>query len=387
MTDLPAPRGEPAERTPRDREELGWIKVWYLDGLAGVGVEKWRTPVRRFPFRVGRQVDLDMVLPFHRISKQHAMFFQRGGGLWLRDLRSTNGTFVNGRRLQSDAEVSDGDLIHFADREFRLIASSQPRSSQATQEISPEELARSLEVVAQARNFHELLASERLKAIFQPLVRLDNHGILGYELLGRGQLESAEALPEELFMLAETLGLEAELSRAFRVRGMEDAELLPGDPALFFNTHPAELGSGGDLLESLGQLRSHFPSRRLVLEIHEAALTDVITLKELSTSLQALDIGVAFDDFGTGQARLLELIDIAPQYVKFDRTWIRDLHRASGRRRDLVSTLVRMVTDMGVATVAEGIEVEAEAEACRAMGFEFAQGYLFGRPAPAAVFA
>ena len=86
------------------------------------------------------------------------------------------------------------------------------------------------------------------------------------------------------------------------------------------------------------------------------------------------------------RARLLELTDVSPQFVKFDRAWVKELHRATRRRLEMVETLTSLVTNMGIATIAEGIECEEEAEACIKSGFQYAQGYHFGRPSPANVF-
>ena len=71
-----------------------------------------------------------------------------------------------------------------------------------------------------------------------------------------------------------------------------------------------------------------------------------------------------------------------PDYLKFDIHMIRDLHLASPTQRQLVKTLVSMVRDFRISASAEGIECREELEVCKEIGFEFAQGYLFGRPTP-----
>ncbi len=156
---------------------------------------------------------------------------------------------------------------------------------------------------------------------------------------------------------------------------------------MFVNTHPAELEDTAGLLASLEQLRSRHPSSELVLEIHEEAVAKPSALQALRSSLEDLGIGLAFDDFGTGQPRLLELIDVSPRYVKFDRTWVEDLHRTSRNRREKLETLISLLKQWGVATIAEGVETAEEAKACADVGFELAQGYYLGRPAPPASFA
>ena len=90
---------------------------------------------------------------------------------------------------------------------------------------------------------------------------------------------------------------------------------------------------------------------------------------------------LAFDDFGAGQARLCELAEVRPDYLKFDREMIRDIH-ISPQRQQMLAHLVQLVIELGVTPLAEGIETAEEGETCRQMGFRLAQGFYYGRPAP-----
>ncbi len=357
--------------------------TWCLEGYVDENREVWRTMVYKVPFQVGRRADSDLVLPFGRVSHKHAELFQHQDSLWLRDMGSTNGTFLNGKRVIETCQLKDGDVVHFADHEFRLVSFSLLQPPSATQTIRLDDFQLPSRNFDRARELREMLESGGTRAVFQPLVRLTDGEIMGYEVLGRGSLSGIETPPTELFFLAEAHGLELELSEAFRNQGVEESSRLPGKPAIFVNSHPSELAQSDTLLASLASLRKKYPTCFLILEIHESAIADLTALQTLRQQLEELDIGIAFDDFGTGQARLLELTDVSPQYVKFDRIWIKDLHLASRRRLDMVATLASMVRKMGIQTIAEGIESQEEADACSKLGFEYAQGYHFGRPVPA----
>ena len=91
-------------------------------------------------------------------------------------------------------------------------------------------------------------------------------------------------------------------------------------------------------------------------------------------------MGLAYDDFGAGQARLLELAEAPPHYLKFDRKFVTNIDQAPSSRRRLLASLVAAARELLVKTVAEGVETEAEAEVCSKLGFTHAQGYYFGRP-------
>jgi EAL domain-containing protein (putative c-di-GMP-specific phosphodiesterase class I) len=136
------------------------------------------------------------------------------------------------------------------------------------------------------------------------------------------------------------------------------------------------------LLRSLAGLRDLYPELPLTLEIHEGVVTTGRAMKDFRTALRALAIDLAYDDFGAGQARLVELAEVPPDYLKFDMSLVRDIHRAGAGKQRLVASLVRMVCDLGIACVAEGVETAGELLACRQMGFQFAQGYHIGRPGP-----
>ena len=93
-------------------------------------------------------------------------------------------------------------------------------------------------------------------------------------------------------------------------------------------------------------------------------------------------MGLAYDDFGAGQARLFELAEAPPHYLKFDRRFVTGLDHAPTSRQRLVASLVAAARELLVKTVAEGVETAEEGAACMRAGFSHAQGYHFGRPAP-----
>ena len=152
-------------------------------------------------------------------------------------------------------------------------------------------------------------------------------------------------------------------------------------PQLFLNTHPLELERPG-LLESLEELRFLGPHVGLVLEIHESTLAQTEFIQRLRERLVEMNVGLAYDDFGAGQARLFELAEAPPHYLKFDRRFVTGIDHAPVSRQRLVASLVAAARELLVSTVAEGVETAEEAAACMRAGFSHAQGYHFGRPAP-----
>lgn len=369
-----------------DVKDLSQLTEWYLTGCAHGSGAPWRTNLHPLPFAIGRHKRVHLRLSSEAVSQRHAEVYLEGDKLWLRDLESTNGTFINGEKIQGCAPLQDGDIVHFADLQFRVEATQRPRLKLETMRLSSTGEVLPPREVRDTRDFVELLRAGAVRVEFQPVVRLADGAVVGYEALGRGALADLPTSPDALFEIGERLGMAAELSVLLRSKGLEEAARLPADPvagqpSLFVNTHPAEMDDWQTLLDSLHSFRRREADLPVVLEIHESSVTDLATFQTLRQRLDDLNVGQAFDDFGTGEARLQELCEVSPDYVKFDLQFARDLHKASKKRREMVRALVRMMVDMKIATIAEGVEAPEEVAACRDLGFEYAQGYFFGRPA------
>jgi EAL domain-containing protein (putative c-di-GMP-specific phosphodiesterase class I) len=134
------------------------------------------------------------------------------------------------------------------------------------------------------------------------------------------------------------------------------------------------------LVESLGELRSFAPNVHLVLEIHESAPAKTEFIHWLRTKLGAINVGLAYDNFGAGQARLMEFAEVPPHYLKFSNRYVRGVDQAPLARRRLVQSMVATASGLLVMTVAQGIETAGEARACAEIGFTHGQGFHLGPP-------
>jgi len=188
-----------------------------------------------------------------------------------------------------------------------------------------------------------------------------------------------------MFHAASQLGLELELSRMFRWEAARVSSSLKVPPHLFVNTHPNEL-SDPAFVESLQELRDFSPRQPMTVEIHESAITNASEMTRLRLALNELRISLAYDDFGAGQDRLVQLIEVRPDFLKFDKGLIRNIDDGSESRQKMLETLVKMISDLGIAPLAEGVETEGEAATCRQIGFHLAQGFHYGKPARASCF-
>jgi EAL domain-containing protein (putative c-di-GMP-specific phosphodiesterase class I) len=351
--------------------------AWILVGLVHGGERLSTIELSPLPFRIGRRPGLQLTLAATSVSREHAEFYVDGARLRLRDLGSTNGTFVNRKRVRDEA-VSDGDILHFGECEFRLAA-EDAFSSLGTMVM--EELPKAQQLLKGTQELAELLRLGAVTVEFQPIVALPGAATVAYEALGRGRLAGLPENPVELFQISAALGVESELSKVFRRKALDIVVAHDRLPMLFLNTHPSEIAEEG-LLESLAELRRQVPDQPITVEIHEGAVVKAARMAELRAGLRDHGIGLAYDDFGAGQARLLELGEVPPDLLKFDTRFVRDLDRAPESKRRLLKSLVDIARDLGVKPLAEGIETPGEADACIDVGFSHAQGFHFGRPVP-----
>jgi len=332
-------------------------------------------PLRSLPCQIGRHPGLPVRVMHPTVSLVHAELRGCGRGLELFDLSSRNGTFVNGKKILRSQKVHADDLLQFGEAVFRLHVQSHTQSSLnvTSQSDNVGDLALALAL------FEKLVNDGSVVPVYQPIVTADTGEIFAYEALARSRLFGLDK-PAQMFQAAEYFHMEAELSRMLRREELTttSATMLPH---LFLNTHPTELSDFKDLITSLRDIRAARPEQPLTIEVHEAAAVDIGTMKLLRLVLDDLKMKLAYDDFGAGQARLHELVDARPDYVKFDRKMVAGLDRADASRLRLVESLVKMCKQLGIETLAEGVETAAEADACREIGFELMQGYYFGRPA------
>ncbi len=345
--------------------------IWKLTGQTSDSDRVQHVSITNDIFTVGRSTSANLCLPVSSVSSKHAEFSLRNGRLFLRDLSSTNGTYVNGDKVTGEIEVRSSDLVQFATLIFRVGRQGADSENQTVQEASED---RALAMM----QFDRLINDGNLCPYFQPIVRLSSRELVGYEVLGRSRLFGLQ-MPNEMFHAASQLNLESELSEVFRMRGIQVARGFPQPINIFVNTHPKELGHGR-LYKSLIELRESAPDQLITLEIHEAASTNLVMMRELSAILRDLQIKLAFDDFGVGQARLIELAEVRPDFLKFDMKLTKDINQASKAHQEVVGLFAKMVNELGIQTLAEGVETQECHDLLVEMGFALGQGFFYGCP-------
>jgi len=360
----------------------------WLEYIPAEGGPPERTPIPSFPFTLGRNESADLPIASSRVSREHAVILRDGGGYRVRDLGSTNGTYVNGRRID-EAPLEDGDLLVVADVEFTFFAGAhRTEADRATQPIarpaggSGEPAAAAL--VYEIRRLQEEVVGGGVEPRLWPIVSLSDGSLFGHEVLCEADLPESASPAVRRSVLRSESRWTAWLRRLARLRAAELAAESPAPPfssgkppkrgpgRLFVKLDASEIGAAG-LAESLFGLADMLGQRgRLVVELPDSAVADTPYLRRLCQTLRSEGIGVAHDGFSAGPAQLAQRASLAPEYLKLAPAVVRGVDRHKERRRQ-IHAIVEAAAALHCQVIAAGLAGPQEASASRDAGCTLGQ--------------
>ena len=231
----------------------------------------------------------------------------------------------------------------------------------------------------------EALTNGGLDVHYQPIVDLHNYSITGFEALMRWPHPSKGMIsPAKFIPVAEECGLIDALGHWILVEACNRAKQWPVDMRVSVNVSPIQLAKP-DFVATVQSVltTTGLDPHRLVLECTETIFIED-SEKMLSTlhKLKQIGVQIALDDFGTGYSSLSYLRSFPFDIVKIDRSFVSDLD-ASTSSSVIVQAVILIAGSLGIKTVAEGIETEAQLKLLKLLGCNDVQGYLLGKPAPA----
>jgi len=220
---------------------------------------------------------------------------------------------------------------------------------------------------------------DELRVVYHPIVALRGGELHGFEALLRWEHPSrGTILPGEFIAIAEETGLIVPIGAA--ALRQVCARMAEWDCALTFSVN-LSLHQLADvaLIESIESILAAHPRRhgRLRFEITESALMhDPAAALETFSKIRALGIELCIDDFGTGYSSLSHLMNMPIAALKIDRSFVADMDRGV----EMVRTIIALAHNLGLDTVAEGVETAEQARRLAALGCDYAQGFYFARP-------
>lgn len=231
----------------------------------------------------------------------------------------------------------------------------------------------------------DLLKSQRLVTFFQPIVcSAEPSRVFAYECLLRGLEDDGRLIPPmRVYSAARAVGLLESLDEAARLRAVESASQNKLSGCVFINVNPRSIDEPAKSFASTIEavLASEMSPERFVFEVVESEkIINVDKLLRLLDVCREVGCRVALDDVGEGYSSLNLLARIKPDFIKVDMSLVRDVDHDPYMSR-VTAKVLELAKDLQVETVVEGVETISQWQWVAEHKAEYAQGYLFARPA------
>ncbi|XAZ24008.1 EAL domain-containing protein [Sinorhizobium sp. B11] len=236
-----------------------------------------------------------------------------------------------------------------------------------------------IELELQTENF----ASE-LKLEYQPIVELRSGRVVGFEALARwDSARFGRISPDAFIPAAERTAVIGRVTRILFGQALDALKIMPTHLRVSFNLSARDICDHETSMALLAMInRSGVDPKRIEFEITETALlSDFDTADQVIGMLRAAGISIALDDFGTGYSSLSHIHRLAFDKLKIDKAFVMNFDR-DARCMNITRSVANLCQNLGIASVAEGVESEDVAESLKGIGVRLAQGYYFSRPLP-----
>jgi EAL domain-containing protein (putative c-di-GMP-specific phosphodiesterase class I) len=342
------------------------------------------------PFVIGRGESADLQVVSHGVSREHATIVSEGRICRIRDLGSTNGTFVNGQRIR-EADLRDGDMVQVANVELVFYVGKAPsRQTMVTQVLPPDADGDAGEDPRDAaqdlrrgvRRLHEMLVRGCVQGRYKPIIDLRQGDVAGYEILEDEVLPASPGNDPRRPTIPGRVA--ARVRHLRRMRGIEKAVATEGKKFVLLSVQPAEITSGR-FLEWASTLCELVPdANRLVLAVPLGTVKESAPALAPGSRLRELGVAVALSNLGGKDAGAALLEEIRPEFARLAASLICGAAGNSPNSRAL-QTMIRTAEENGTRVIAAGIGSPTERAACVEAGCTLGQGALFEEPKRAEV--
>ncbi len=253
--------------------------------------------------------------------------------------------------------------------------------------FKPAMRARKTDRLALESELRRAIERQEIKVLYQPIIRLEDRMIAGFEALARWDHPKMGRLsPAEFISIAEEIGLIVDLGlfvleRTARQLGTWQASTRGREPLFASVNVSSRQLLRHDLLQDLRSVlaRTALTRGTLKLEITESlVMENPEHAAQMLTRIRELGAGLSLDDFGTGHSSLAYLQRFPFDTIKIDQSFVRTTAR--GTRPVILRSIIALAHDLGMDVVAEGAESDSDAVELYQLGCEYAQGFAFGEP-------
>jgi diguanylate cyclase (GGDEF)-like protein/PAS domain S-box-containing protein len=253
--------------------------------------------------------------------------------------------------------------------------------------FKPAMRSRKTDRLALESELRRAIERQEIKVLYQPIVRLEDRMIAGFEALARWDHPKMGRLsPAEFIFIAEEIGLIVDLGlfvfeRTARQLSTWQAETRGREPVFASVNVSSRQLLRHDLIQDLRSVlaRTALARGTLKLEITESlVMENPEHAAVILTRIKELGAGLSLDDFGTGHSSLAYLQRFPFDTIKIDQSFVRTTSR--GTRPVILRSIISLAHDLGMDVVAEGAETDSDAVELYHLGCEYAQGFAFGEP-------
>jgi diguanylate cyclase (GGDEF)-like protein/PAS domain S-box-containing protein len=285
----------------------------------------------------------------------------------------------------SDTQPNQADEL-LKNAELAMYAAKRMRGDRF-EVFKPAMRARKTDRLTLESELRRALDREEITLLYQPIVRLENRTVAGFEALARWDHPKMGRLsPSEFITIAEEIGLISDLGlfaieRTARQLGIWQRAVRNRVPLFASVNVSSRQLLKNDVVDNLRAVlaRAGLARGTLKLELTESAVMEnPEQAAQILKRLRDLGAGLALDDFGTGHSSLAYLQRFPFDTIKIDQSFVRA--NAKGTRPVILRSIVGLAHDLGMDVVAEGAENDSDAVALHHLGCEFAQGFVFGHP-------
>ncbi len=237
--------------------------------------------------------------------------------------------------------------------------------------------------------FKRGLTPEKILCYYQPIVELKTSRLIGCEVLCRWvDFDGRVASPIEFLGIVKELQKTKEFTQIIIDKAFAELTPVISDIPAFkisFNIFPSDFRTE-TIVDMVGKYREEHPQLTINLELTEDELIELAKVSAAIDELRAKGYVISIDDFGTGYSSLSYLRDINADYIKIDRSFVKEIEHGS-IKSNLIPNIVNIANDIGTQVIVEGIEKREQIDYLISYNVLYGQGYIFGRPCPAEEFS
>jgi EAL domain-containing protein (putative c-di-GMP-specific phosphodiesterase class I) len=307
-------------------------------------------------------------------------------------LSQTNWSYVEERGTIS-IRIEDTDISGFTTHLCEVLSTPEQEDVRAIFQNDGRELEmqdffevvslRAFAAQTQSAWLLNLLNQQRLTTWFQPIISCADSSVFAHECLMRGQENDKIIFPDRILNIARGANLLFQLDRAARLAAIREATRFKLPGKIFINFTPTSIYDPKNCLQTTLRAvdESSLSREQIVFEVIESEnVGDPNHLREILDFYREQGFKVALDDVGSGYSSLNMISRLRPDFMKLDRELVSGLHRDNYKAM-IAKKLLETAQELGIHSIAEGVEEEEEFQWLCENGTDFVQGYFIARPA------